>query len=184
MIVVMGLPGAGKTTVLKEAVKDTSFKIVNYGDAMFEVALKEGLVSDRDQMRKLPFERQKEIQKKAAEKLSKEKGDVLLDTHCSIKTKYGYLPGLPHNILKELNPKALVLIVAPAKDITRRRNEDLTRKRDKLSEEEILEDVLVNKIYLFSYSALIGAPTIIIENKDGKLGEAVGKLKEFLKEKD
>lgn len=184
MIVAMGLPGAGKTTVLNNAVKDTRFKIVNYGDAMFKVALKESLVSNRDEMRKLPLNKQKEIQKKAAEKLAKEKGDVLLDTHCSIKTEYGYLPGLPHNILKELNPTALVLIVAPAKDIIRRRNEDLTRKRDKVSEEEILEDVLINKIYLFSYSALTGAPTIIIENKDGKLNEAVEKLKEFLKEKD
>lgn len=184
MIIAMGLPGAGKTTVLKEAVKGTKFKIVNYGDAMFEVALKDGLVSNRDEIRRLPLGKQKEIQKKAAEKLANEKGDVLLDTHCSIKTRYGYLPGLPHNILKELNPAALVLVVAPAKDIVRRRNEDLTRKRDTVSEEEIVEDITVNKIYLFSYSALTGAPTIIIENKDGKLGEAVGKLKEFLKEKD
>jgi len=185
MIIVMGLPGAGKTTVLKEVVKGLpKFKIVNYGDAMLDVALKEGVVSHRDEMRKLPLSKQKEIQKKAAEKLSREKGNVLLDTHCSIKITHGYLPGLPFSILKELNPTAFVLIVAPIKDVVRRRNEDLSRKRDKLSEEEILEDMLANKIYLFSYSAMTGAPLAIIENADGKLRKAVTRLKEFLEEKD
>ena len=39
MIIVMGLPGAGKSTVLAAAAK-TDYKLVNYGDLMFDIASK------------------------------------------------------------------------------------------------------------------------------------------------
>ena len=87
MIIVMGLPGAGKTTVLK-GVK-SEHKILNYGDIMFEIEKEKYGIKDRDEMRKLPVEKQKEVQKLVSEKLSKETGKVILDTHCSVNTPGG-----------------------------------------------------------------------------------------------
>jgi adenylate kinase len=182
MIIVMGLPGAGKTTVLNGAVAGvTDLKSLNYGDMMFEIAKKEKLVSDRDEMRKLPNREQKRVQDEAASKLAGVKGKVILDTHCSVRTTTGYMPGLPFEQLRKLKVDYLVFVSAPAKDILGRRQRDTTRKRDVVNIEDIERDILVNIAYLCAYSALSGATASIIMNADGKLDVAVGKLKEIIK---
>ncbi|MEM4368576.1 MAG: AAA family ATPase, partial [Candidatus Anstonellales archaeon] len=94
MIIVMGLPGAGKSTVLQN-LKLENYVILNYGTLMFEIAQKEKLVSNRDEMRKLNPEEQRRIQRMVVDEIKKHGKRVILDTHCSIKTPKGYLPGLP-----------------------------------------------------------------------------------------
>lgn len=182
MIVVMGLPGAGKTTVLQGAVKEVEgWRVVNYGDLMFEIASKEGVVRDRDEMRKLPLEKQKRVQDMVGDKLARMEGKVILDTHCSIHTPLGYMPGLPYEQLRKLRVDHLVFITAPAKDIVSRRRRDETRRRDVVGVAEIERDVAVNTAYLCAYSVLTGAPASIIVNADGKLDEAVGELARIIK---
>ncbi|PIN82994.1 hypothetical protein COV61_04405 [Candidatus Micrarchaeota archaeon CG11_big_fil_rev_8_21_14_0_20_47_5] len=95
MIIVLGLPGSGKSTVLS-LLQDKSCKRLNYGSLMFEIAQKEFGISSRDEIRKLTAEKQKKVQAKVGEMLANEKGKVLLDTHCSVSTPSGYLPGLPN----------------------------------------------------------------------------------------
>jgi len=52
-VVVVAVPGAGKSTILKKLVEKISgLKIVNFGDYMFEEARKALGISDRDEMRK------------------------------------------------------------------------------------------------------------------------------------
>jgi len=182
MIIVMGLPGAGKTTVLNGAVSGfADWKVLNYGDMMFEIAKREKIVNERDEMRKLPLKSQKRIQDEAAKKLSEIQGKVILDTHCSIQTATGYMPGLPFDQLRKLKVDYLVFITAPAKDILGRRQRDTTRKRDVVSIEDVERDISVNISYLCTYSVLSGAAASIITNADGKLDDAVGRLKEVIK---
>jgi adenylate kinase len=107
MIIILGIPGVGKTSVLT-GLEDC--KLVNYGTLMFEIASREYGISSRDQIRKLSIAKQKVVQKKVAVQLSK-MGKVLLDTHCMIRTPSGYLPGLPYSLLKGLTVDALVLVV-------------------------------------------------------------------------
>lgn len=175
MIIVMGLPGAGKTTVLKGL--KTDYKIQNYGDLMFEIEKEKFGIKDRDEMRKLSFEKQKEVQKLVYERLSKEKGKFVLDTHCSVSTPNGFLPGVPYQFLKTLKVDALVLITADIKEIEQRRANDPTRKRD--SDNVALHDQM-NRSYLAAYSTLTGAPALVIINKQGKAEEAVAKLQKLL----
>ncbi len=60
LIIVTGMPGAGSSTVIKEALKlrkesgsvESEFIPKNYGDVMFDVAVEKGLVKNRDEMRK------------------------------------------------------------------------------------------------------------------------------------
>jgi adenylate kinase len=182
MIIVMGLPGAGKTTVLNGAVSEfPDWKVLNYGDLMFEIARKEKLVNDRDEMRKLPLRKQKKIQDDAASKLSEMRGKLILDTHCSVHTPTGYMPGLPYEQLRKLKVECLVFVSAPAKDILGRRQRDTSRKRDAVGMEDIERDISVNIAYLCAYSAVSGAAANIIINADGKLDEAVGKLKDVIR---
>lgn len=181
MIVVMGVPGAGKTSVIQKLTEKISgWKVVTWGDIMFDIAGKQGLVKHRDEVRKLPIETQRMIQNQVAARLAVEGKKTLLDTHCSIKTPKGYFPGIPFERLKKLKVEGLVLINAPVKDILRRRREDKSRRRDVDGEESISESIMVNIAFLAAYSAYTGAPAVIIENRDGEMGKAVEKLKEIL----
>ncbi len=175
MIIVMGLPGAGKTTVLKGL--DTDYKILNYGDLMLEIEKEKFGVKDRDDMRRLPIEKQKEAQRLVYEKLSKMEGKIILDTHCSVSTPKGFFPGVPLDYLKMLKVDALVLITADVEEVAKRRTEDPTRKRD--VDDVALHDQM-NRAYLATYSAATGAPAVVIMNRQGKVDEAVAQLQKVL----
>ncbi|MCK4319498.1 adenylate kinase [Candidatus Micrarchaeota archaeon] len=178
MIIVMGLPGAGKTTVLNKAKGD--YKVLNYGTLMFEEASKKGFVSNRDELRKLDVSKQREIQALVAVRLSNEEGRLILDTHCSVRTPRGYLPGLPISLLKNLKVDALVLISASINDIMQRRESDTSRVRDAESRGLLEEHDLINKAFLASYSAFTGSPAKIIMNNNGALEKAVKELSSIL----
>ncbi|MEM4633742.1 MAG: adenylate kinase, partial [Candidatus Anstonellaceae archaeon] len=171
--------GAGKSTVLSAA-SSSGYTIVNYGDLMFQIASKKFKVKHRDELRKLDIEKQKAVQAAVGRALSKMKGKVILDTHCSISTPKGYLPGLPFHLLSKLKVSHLVLITAPIEEIISRRNSDKTRVRDEQSPESLSEHDFINKAYLAAYSSLSGAPAVIILNRNGGLEEAQKKLLQLL----
>jgi len=173
MIIVMGEPGAGKTTVLSESLKRLpGWRSIVYGDLMFEVAKGMG-IARKDDIRKQPLHVQKKIQEKVALALAKEKGNLILDTHCSILTPEGYLPGLPFHLLKRLKVERLIYISAPIEHIMARRQRDVTRARDIQPRAALEEHALLNRAFLCSYSAFAGAPISIIQNEDGALDKAV-----------
>lgn len=208
MIIVMGLPGAGKSSVLAGAVtpqsdragprgsgaersqgnfgtrsevsEGTGYAFLNYGTLMFEIAKEEFGLAHRDEIRKLPVAKQKKVQEAVANRLSKEKGKVILDTHCSIRTPRGYLPGLPFSLLEKLHVDSLVLITATPEEIMGRRNSDGTRVRDPEPIESVREHDMMNKALLAAYAAHRGCPARIIYNHDGKLEDAVRQLRELL----
>lgn len=178
MIIVMGLPGAGKTTVLHGL--KTDYRILNYGDLMLEIEKEKFGIRDRDEMRKLPIAKQREAQMLVAEKLARMKGKIILDTHCSVNTPSGYYPGLPFGFLKNLKVEKLVYITAPPEQIYQRRNTDPTRKRDDQSMDAIVEHDSINRSFLAAYSAFTGAPAVIIINAQGKVEDAIARLQSFL----
>jgi adenylate kinase len=176
MIIALGVPGAGKTTVLKGLKGD--YKVVNYGDLMLEIEKKEFGIKDRDEMRNLPIEKQKLAQKLVAEALAKMHGKVILDTHCSVATPSGYYPGLPFEFLRLWKVEALVYVTAGVDELKARRENDPTRKRD--VDNIALHDEM-NKGYLAAYSAFTGAPAVVIYNHNGKLEEAIAKFQALLR---
>jgi len=174
-VVVAGIPGAGKTTVLNEALKRKSMEVINYGDVMFEMA-KEHDITNRHEIRKQQQEKQRDLQIKAAKKIA-EKENVIIDTHCTIKTPYGYLPGLPYDVLQILQPKRIILIEALPEEIEARRNKDAEiRQRDVEGKEEIEMHQMMNRIAAMSYATLTNATVKIVKNREGKLQEAAKEL--------
>jgi adenylate kinase len=170
-IVVAGVPGVGKSTCMKAASKAKNLKIVNYGDVMFEVAQKLG-VKDRDEMRKMPLEKQIACQRGAGEKLGA-MDDIIVDTHSMIKTPKGFLPGLPIWVIENLKPTTIFLIEASAEEILKRRGKDETRARDPDTVDEIELHQQMNRMAAVSYATLSGATVRIIINADGKVDDAV-----------
>ena len=54
---------------LNKALESIDYVNVNYGDVMIKIAQEEGIVEDRDSLRKLSPDVQKEIQKNAAKSI-------------------------------------------------------------------------------------------------------------------
>ncbi len=185
VIVLTGIPGVGSSTVVKKSLNmmggaAEEFRSVNYGDVMFEVADEKGLVKARDEMRKLSGEDQREIQQVAAERIAEMEERVILDTHCTIKTPLGYLPGLPKWVLDGLKPDQIILVEADPKEIYQRRVKDTSRSRDSDAVELIDEHQQMNRSVAMAYAALTGATVKIIANHDNGLKEAADELLEVI----
>jgi len=174
-IIVTGIPGVGKTTVMETAARSRDLNIAVYGTVMFEVAQAKGLVKSRDEMRRLPPSTQKEIQRAAAARIQA-MGDVIVDTHCSIKTPTGYLPGLPAWVLDALQPSTIVLVEARPEEILRRRQNDATRKRDEDTLEAIAEHQEYNRRFAAAYATLTGATVHTVHNRDGGVEDAIRQI--------
>src|SRR5512136_146182 len=172
VIVVTGIPGVGKTTVMQKAAEGLDITFVTFGSVMSDIAIKLKLVKDRDEMRKLSLEQQKELQIKTAEQVGKMK-NVIVDTHCTVKTPKGYMPGLPEWVLRKLNPTAIIIVEADPQEIFDRRAKDMTRNRDPDSVEKIAEHQMINRAAAMAYATLTGATVKIVFNHDNALEVAV-----------
>lgn len=183
VVVVAGIPGSGSTTVLQHALKETDYVHLNYGDVMLEIAMEMELVEDRDSIRRLPPETQKEIQRKAAEtiRIRAEESNTIVDTHCTIKTPSGFLPGLPKWVLEALQPDMFILIEADGDEILLRRVSDTTRTRDMERLQEINLHQEMNRATAMAYAVYTGATVKIIENHNDLLESSVEEMKKALK---
>jgi adenylate kinase len=173
--IVTGVPGVGKTTVLSRAADKLGQDTVVFGTEMLRVARDEGLVEDRDEMRKLDPATQRDVQQAAAESIA-EMGDVLVDTHCLIQTPSGFLPGLPQWVAEGLQPDTVVLVEADPEAIAARRADDETRDRDADSPEAIDRHQRLNRSAATTVATLTGATVAIVDNEEGKVDEAVATL--------
>ncbi|MGZ7134258.1 MAG: adenylate kinase [Methanobacterium sp.] len=183
VVVIAGIPGSGSTTVLNKALESIDYKNVNYGDVMTKIAQEQGLVKDRDSLRKLSPDLQKEIQKNAAKSIREmaEVSNIIVDTHCTIKTPAGFLPGLPKWVLEELQPDMFILVEADNEEILMRRLSDKSRTRDmeKLSDIRLHQEM--NRAAAISYAVLTGATVKIIQNHDNRLDVPVEDMVNVLK---
>jgi len=152
--------------------KAAAVPIVNYGSIMFEEAKAHKLVTNRDEMRKLPAETQRHVQAVAGEKVGK-MDSAIIDTHCLIRTPEGYLPGIPMTVLTMIAPHVVVLVEAPPEMIAKRRAKDGTRHRDHDSVEAITEHQHMNRYAAAAMGVISGATVKIVANLDGDLESAV-----------
>jgi adenylate kinase len=180
-IIVVGIPGVGKTTVVsnvKNSLEQTGIKtnLAEFGKIMLEEAKKLN-IQNRDEIRRLSIEDQKRLQNLAATKISQIYSDVvIIDTHLFINTKEGYYPGLPAHLLNNIKPTHLILIIANPEEIYHRRQNDSTRVRDIISLDSIKNEIDVSKMLISCCSIISGAPFKILANREGSLTECTQKM--------
>jgi len=176
-VIIVGIPGVGKTTVVSRVVellkeKNVRVSVSIFGTVMFDEAKKKG-VQNRDDLRKLSVKDQKELQSMAARTIASIADDVVIvDTHAFISTQEGFYPGLPHNVLEILNPDSFIMITARPEEIYNRRMTDTTRTRDIVSIDTIKKELDVTSAMLSTCSILCGSPIKMVLNTEGKVDEA------------
>jgi adenylate kinase len=185
ILIVVGVPGVGKTTVIKkvETLLNKSGdknSVVVFGTIMLSEAKKMG-ISDRDDLRKLNVNEQKELQNKASDYIRTIKDEIIIvDTHLFIRTPSGFLPGIPENVIKKLKPTNLVLITASPEEIMERRATDNSRERDLISIEDINRELDLARSMISTISVLSSAPFEIVNNRSNMLESASNRILEIL----
>jgi adenylate kinase len=180
-IIVVGIPGVGKTTVVsnvKNTLEQTGIKtnLAEFGKIMLEEAKKLN-IKNRDEIRRLSIDDQKKLQNLAATKISQIYSDVvIIDTHLFINTKEGYYPGLPADLLNHLKPTHLILIIANPEEIYHRRQNDSSRVRDIISMDSIKNEIDVSKMLISCCSIISGAPFKILANHEGSVTDCTQKM--------
>ena len=193
-LIVVGVPGVGKTTVLNHLVKlaekeGIRIEIVNMGDYMFKAAKEKGLVTHRDELRRLELRKQLELQGHAAKLIVKdaiskldEKSVLIVDTHAVIRTTTGYWPGLPKHVIEELKPDSIVIVEAPVEDIVARQLRDKSRYRSDLAKKEVVEELLTfTRVAAMSSATFTASSVKIVLNLEGKPEEAAKEILETIK---
>jgi adenylate kinase len=190
VIIVTGIPGVGKTTVINTAIEMVKEKhnedvlMLNIGTEMFEVASQKGYIKDRDELRKMVTSRQREVQRLAGERIAEKakSARAIVDTHTLIQTKNGFLIGLPEWVVRPIEPKTIILVEAKPENIASRRSTDETRTRD----EQFVDDIRIHqemcRATAVAAATLTGATVRIIKNQEGKVEEAAMQLAETLME--
>jgi adenylate kinase len=174
-IIVAGIPGVGKTTILKQLEtvaqeRKVPLKIVNFGNVMNDLFKKNGKEIHRDRMRREDIATQARVQEQAARNIAKTPGNsaLVVDTHMFVRTVDGIWPGTPRKVLEQLQPDMIVLIEAEPEEIAKRRTEDSTRYRDSGSVEDAKADLQWSRYMASVNAVLAGVPIQIVHNKDGQ----------------
>ena len=182
-VIVVGIPGVGKTTVVQKLVSRTrGAKLENFGSVMLERGLALRWIRHRDELRKLPVEKQKKLQKLAASKIARMKDKVVVvDTHLFIRTEEGFWPGLPFEVVRAMQPTHLILVEATPDEILTRRSADKSRYRDELTKEDMAEELQLARSFLTVSSTIAGAPMFVISNANGKADRVASTIAKMLK---
>lgn len=187
VIVVAGIPGVGKTTILDEVQKTVKRKklaidVVNFGTVMTRVFRRHGQTLRRDEMRRKRIEVQRKIQVEAAKEIASQarKRTILVDTHVFVRTAAGVWPGLPLQVIQPLRPRMIVLFEASPKEISDRRRKDRLRIRDGEVQEKVVSQLEWSRRMASADAVLTGAPVKIIRNEKGQQKRAARELLETI----
>jgi adenylate kinase len=182
-VVVTGIPGVGKTTVLNELqnlAKQNKFEltVLNFGTVMNELMRNLGKDLHRDDMRRQNIEMQKKAQEQAASEIANRSGSgtTVVDTHMFVRTGSGLWAGLPENVLTRLSPRLIVLIEADPEQIAARRRSDSDRRREQALAEDIMFDLEWSRATAASSAVSTGAPVKVIRNDAGRQKQAAEEL--------
>lgn len=183
LAIVIGTPSSGKTSLVDSVRRDNRYKVVNLGDVMQDIAVKEKYVDNRDKLRYLPMDKQEELRTKAVAKVSKERGNVVLDTHATVEQHGRFFPGLSFYMMTHLKHTAAIIYVdALTEHIMRRRKADKSRHREIEPEWLINTQRDINLAIVSYYSTYLNIPLYLIVNEDGRLASSIKDFKSKLED--
>ena len=181
VILVLGIPGSGKTTILDGVEGYKDYKYVNVGTIMkktTEEIYKEGI--DRDKIRYLKESEIDHIRDRTFEKIIEMEGKILVDTHSSIEREGKFITGLPYETELMKHIKSVIYIDAAPEEILYRRSLDRSRKREDDDEYMLNMQRDFNISTLSFYMSYLNIPVYMLNNKHDKVSESIRRMKKIL----
>lgn len=189
VIIVTGIAGVGKTTVLNElrnlaGEAKVRLNVVNFGTVMNEILRDLGKELHRDDMRRQDIDLQRKVQDLAASEIVNRAQEhlVVVDTHMFIRTATGLWAGLPNHVLQRLSPSLLILVETSPAEILGRRRSDRSRERDQITEEEVAFDIAWSRSTASACALVTGCPVRIIRNDPGMARQAAQELLQLVRD--
>ncbi|MDP2837338.1 MAG: AAA family ATPase [Methanobacteriaceae archaeon] len=162
MVAVVGVPGVGKTSLCKSAVKSLGCNYINYGDLMLEIARDKNLAKTDKEMFTLDMELQYNIWKETAHKINETK-HVLVDLHGLDQSPEGYLFSLP---LEIICPSTIIIIEASPENILFRRRNDFLKDRINDDFRSLTEHMKMLRISMSISSVILGNTVYLLQNDE------------------
>lgn len=167
--------------------KRTNVAIIDNGKSeVIYVKDQEQIKLAKDEIRHLNLKVQKRLQHAVANAYKllingDGKTNYIIETHAALKTKQGYLPGLPKDFLESVDPDVYVIIEANADEIFVRRLLDKERKRE---HDKTTKDVQTNldttRYFASTFAAVSHSPLFIVENKEKRADDAAQEIVDVL----
>lgn len=179
--IAFGIPGVGKSSVLKKVAEQLPIERIHWGNIAYEIAKEEGIDVGYDQLRRQSLSVQKQLQQKTAQKIAEiinadRSKHYVIETHAALKTPQGYLPGLTHQIIADVKPDTFIVYEAHSGHIYHRRMVDENRDR---SDDPTIDGVDLNlditRHFGSAFAVEAHGTIFVIENKEGDLDYAVNK---------
>lgn len=164
--VVCGQSGTGKSTVLSRVSERRDVTVVNFGEAIFDLAKESGLVKERDDISVLGPETLAELQMQASEHVKHLQGKIIIDMHLTIRTRAGFVAGMPKKVMEMLSPHRIILLEEEPYEVLKRRMVGKEMKKADDSLADIQEHADIDRAAAVSIAIGVGAPVKIIKNDD------------------
>jgi adenylate kinase len=175
LILFVGTPGAGKSSLLKLVAPKADIKIINLGDELLKIAKERFGITNREDLGKLTNEDTRKQREMAFQTIIDQHQDAIIDTHLSVKYGRRYLPGVTIAELEKIRIKAIIYVDASSDEIWKRRHSDpakMNRRNIDDTIAEIDEQRGINLAILSSCAIYLSIPIYIIYNAEGKLEQA------------
>jgi len=138
----------------------------NFGEILFSIAKKRGLVDEKTELGGLPDARIQSLQRAAVTRIKKMTGTVLVHLHLTVRTPRGIVAGLPISSAKALSPEVIILLQAPAEEVFRRRMKDQKEQdtRRPLTLEDLKEHMAYDQAAAICIATVAGIRVTTIRN--------------------
>jgi len=161
-VVVVGVPGVGKTSLGQAISHELGYHYVNYGELMLEIASKSYQAQTLEDMFRLEPDLQYHIWKKAAFSVQNLE-NVLIDLHGVDLTREGYLISLPFEIIP---PEIIIIIETSYDKIIQRRTSDISKDRALEEHNTINDHMSLLKYSMATINAILGSNLVVLKNDD------------------
>ncbi len=183
-VIIVGIPGAGKSTIIDRVTKDEDgkYKFVNIGSMMLELGVKRGYFKHRDEIRYQTNDERQELIREAFKEIAMMDGNIIIDTHASIGEHGRYMPGLPGDVVVGIKGllRALITFDAPTADILSRRQKDKERRREVETADAIEMQKIINISALSALSQKYNVPLFVLFNEENKQDASEKTLRKYL----